>query len=344
MPPSNASRSSSIDDDLLNDLQKSLNTARVCISSSTELLRKAYTHDPSLNTTETISFRRRLYSEGLMYGCHVYPNSHELVKAVKSILENYVYLDYADFIECLNEIRRDCLKHSTTAYKAQIKHTYVLENLKQLQDDMEKSANSLKEARQQHEQSVEKISARGFGAASIAQGAFGAAEAALAVAEFTSPVPVAVPVALVALGLGSLFYAVSLIGDFQQATNNVKVVSASSTVLKGLLESLGDLLQAVDLIAGFMAVMANELDEISKTGIDEDMSKRHWKIMTKKGQTLVNSCNGFIAIEPKITSDLRSIKDTLEVGFEDSWIKRLRLFEMANAKVPGQQLGKITEI
>ena len=62
------------------------------------------------------------------------------------------------------------------------------------------------------------------------------------------------------------------------------LASTSSTVLRNLLESLGDLVRAVDLIAGFMTVMANELDEISKKGIDDDMSRRHWKIMASKGE------------------------------------------------------------
>ena len=343
MPSANETRSSPLDDAILENLQNSLNSARVSISASTELLRQAYTHDPSLSTSETLLFRRRLYSEGLMYGCHIYPNSYQLVKAVKATLENYVYLDYEDFRVCLNDIRQQCLKHSSTGYKAQVKHRYVLENLKKLQNDILKSANTLKQAQGQHKQSVQEIKSQGIGALGVGQGALAAAEIAIGATEVIAGVPVAVPMALIALGLGALYYFIGLRRNLAQAEQSLALASTSSTVLKGLLESLGNLLQAVDSIAGFMTVMTNELDELGKTGINEDLAKMHWKIMTRKGRTLVSACNAFIAIEPRIMSDLRSIKDTLESGFESDWMYRLMMFERAN-DVSAPEARRITEI
>jgi hypothetical protein len=72
------------------------------------------------------------------------------------------------------------------------------------------------------------------------------------------------------------------------------------------------------------------LDEMGGYPINETFRRTHFKIMTAKGRGLLNSCNMFIAIEPKITSDLGSIKDTIESGFRDTWIRELKSYEAGN--------------
>ena len=45
-------------------------------------------------------YRRLLYTEGVLYDTHIFPDTAQVVREIKMTLENYVYLDYDDFEKC----------------------------------------------------------------------------------------------------------------------------------------------------------------------------------------------------------------------------------------------------
>ena len=140
---------------MLDKVNNSLQRARTCIKSSTEELRKAYQQDESILHAETTRYRRLLYSEGVMYGTHVYPRSVKLVQVVKDTLEYYVLLDYDDFGECIDDIRNECLAHSKRATEIQLAHTYVLSNLKALDNEMRVMVDALNGQEAHHRRKAE---------------------------------------------------------------------------------------------------------------------------------------------------------------------------------------------
>src|ERR1700737_2347840 len=148
-------RSTQINESLLDDMQTNVAGARTAIRKSTTVLRRSYQKDTSNATPETLIYRRRLYSEGIMYGTRVYPRTVEIIKAVKRILEYYLYLDYSDFAECVDEVRAECLKYAKDSLNSQHRHTYVLANIKELQDEMFRAQDGLKKRERVYLQNAE---------------------------------------------------------------------------------------------------------------------------------------------------------------------------------------------
>lgn len=326
-------------------LNLSLDDARKSIRESTDMLRKAYDHSQSnFTTTETIAFRQRLYSEAVLYGYRVYPHSVNLVKAVKTTFEYYEYLDYNQFVSKLPSLSEKCFEYSTIAYQARVKHSFVLENLLRLQDDMTITTNSLLESRARSTEVVEKIGERGALTAMVANTAIPVAAAAVTNVMTGGEIAVAVPMCLIALGLGALFYSLRLEKNAKEETRSVVIVSTNCTVLQSLLTSLGDLLSAVDVISGFMHNMANDLREIKSGNIDDERIEVHYTMMQGKSRDVVERCRQFIGTEDRITTALRSIRDTIEPDFERSWIARARQFELDNTVVSARTNGHIEEI
>jgi len=94
-------------------------------------------------------------------------------------------------------------------------------------------------------------------------------------------------------------------------------------ILHQLVESVEGLVEAVDHVASFAAILENELLGIAKIWDGAQFKISHWKKMTGKSQTLVESCRCFIAVEPTIRSDLLSIKEKLDEEYVAEWRRGL---------------------
>jgi hypothetical protein len=306
---------------LLDKVNTSLQRARTCIKSSTEELRRAYQQDESILRAETTKYRRLLYSEGMMYGTHVYPRSVKLVQLVKDTLEYYVLLDYDDFGECIDDIRKECLNHSKRATEIQIAHTYVLSNLKRLDNEMRVMVDTLKGQGAHHRRKAESRTERSE-AAKVG--------GVLAVAGSALLIPFDAGVTF-ATTLGTVGGVAGLLGSHWEdkaiaAKMSADAAEKNAAIIHRLTDSVQDLCEAVELVASFVTMMADELEGLSRIGVDDHFKKIHWIKMTRKSNNLVESCKAFIAVEPAISSDLLSIKESLEVGYKAKWEESLKSY------------------
>jgi len=100
-------------------------------------------------------------------------------------------------------------------------------------------------------------------------------------------------------------------------------------ILKILIQSLEALVSTITNIASFIKLLESDLTEISQTAVGQQLKKRHWKIMTGKAKHVVACCRAFIAVEPAITSDLRSIRERLDQDDVNNWKAGLKQIEMS---------------
>jgi len=244
-----------------------------------------------------------------MYGTHVYPDTIKLVSETKETLENYVYLGYSDFEQCVEDVRQECLQLSRQAYKAQTHHRYCLGKLKALENDMRQSINTLKNNVVVLRTKADERREKG-----------GIMRLAATAASFVAAVDGGLTLATVA-AIGGTYAGSRLDASASRAEAQVVAALQNAKMLHQLVESVEGLVEAVDLVASFVAILENELLGIAKIGDGGDFKVLHWKKMTGKSQTLVQSCSYFIAVEPAIRSDLLSIKERLDEEYVTEWRK-----------------------
>lgn len=297
--------------ELLDKVHFSFERARTCIQNSTSTLRKAYQQDESVLDRQTQIFRRRLYSEGIMYGTHVYPDTIQLVTETKETMENYVYLEYADFANSVEDVREECLRLSVRAGRAQRYHRYSLQKLKALENEMRQSIGTLKN---------NVITLRSKAADHRSTG--GTMKLMGAVAAVIAAVDGGMTLAAVA-AIGGQWGGTKLDSCATNAEARAVAALQNTNMLHQLVESVEGLVEAVDLVASFAAILENELVGIAKIGVGAQFKIVHWKKMTGKASTLVESCRHFISVEPAIRSDLLSIKEKLDEEYVAEWRRGL---------------------
>ena len=84
-------------DSIISDLQ----FAWTSMEKSTSALRTAYQHDASMLYEETVTYRRRVYTESACYGSYIFPGTSQLVSSIKKALENYAYVVHETLHSCL---------------------------------------------------------------------------------------------------------------------------------------------------------------------------------------------------------------------------------------------------
>lgn len=306
----------------LEEVNKSLQRARTCTGEFTNLLRKAYQQDESYLADGTLKYRRRLYSEGVMYGKQVYPQSLALVKEVKDILENYTLISFEDFAMYVDDIRQECLDNSKKAKKSQLAHTYVLANLKTLENEMRRELNKYRNCGVSKRNSAIASRERAVTTQNIG---LGAAAASTTVAPLVGLVMAPFDGGLTALAIAAVGAGAAMAGNRMNAQaakqdNEAQSAHQNATALGHLIQSVESITEAVDIVAQFMALLANELNGIAGIGVGRSFKQMHWTKMTNKAKNLVSSCNDFIAVEPAITADMLSIKEELEHGYFQTWV------------------------
>jgi hypothetical protein len=316
-----ATATSDVTDELLDNVNDSLQRARMCTGDFTGNLRKAYQQDESVLTAITLQYRRRLYSEGVMYGSEVYPGTLELVKEVQEMLESYTLISFDDFADCVDDVRKDCLANSKRAKTAQHGHTYVLANLKSLENDIRQYLNVYRNRGADLQNSAVANRDRALNSQNLGIGAAAASTAigplvGLAVAPFDGGITA---LTLAAVGAAATMAGNQMTAKAVKQDNEAQSAYQNAMALGQLIQSLESLTEAVEIVAKFMALMANDLKEISCIGARTEFKKLHWNKIKSKAGKLVGSCRDFIAIEPCIRSDMLSIKEELENGYPESW-------------------------
>jgi hypothetical protein len=136
-------------------------------------------------------------------------------------------------------------------------------------------------------------------------------------------------VTIAGTAIAALAIAGGEISDARAAKAEATAESASynGSVLKHLIGSLQEFSEAVDLVASFVSLMEVELRQLARIGVNVQLRRSHYQKIKGKAQHLVQSCDLFLQIQPAITSDLLSVKQSLESGFAEDWEKRSTEFQ-----------------
>jgi hypothetical protein len=313
---------------VLDQLNTSLKRARTFSGEFTNLLRKAYQQDESILADGTLKYRRRLYSEGIMYGSDVYPRSLALVKEVKGILEYYTSITFDEFADNVEDIRDECLDNSKKAKQSQLAHTFVLANLKRIQNEMTQELNMHRNRGVELRRDAASNREKAANSQNVGVGV-AAASASISplVGMFVAPIDGGITtLVLTAIATRATINATQMNAKAVRQETEANAAYQNATALGHLIHSVEFITEAIDIVAQFMALLANELEGIGDIGVGQALKKMHWSKMTNKAKNLVVSCNDFIAIEPNITSDMLSIKEELEHGYSQTWKRGFEVY------------------
>lgn len=111
-----------------------------------------------------------------------------------------------------------------------------------------------------------------------------------------------------------------------EAEMRAAAANQNAAILRQLIDSLGELLNAIELVANFICTLGEELRGIADVKTGESLKRAHFLKMRGKCSTVVESCKAFIAVEPAITSDLRSIEEKLDEDYINKWNQGLKDF------------------
>ena len=268
----------------------------------------------SSTSDETIiTFRRKLYSEGVMYRQHVYPESIQLVEGVMDLLEYYRGLEFRDFGDMLPDIILQCEENAKRANDLQIRHSFVLKNLSELKEEMKRHGDELLATANRLRKEAK--------AKNTAGAAMGVVSSIALVADvmgglgfFTATVGLAAPVG------AAIAFSDSADDDSRQAG----LLHYSVSQIESMCDCLSKFSDAVGTVSELMINLRRDLDVISRFA-SKRFSEGHWKIMTRKANEIVTSCNGFIGKKDDIEVKMLSISEETESGYEKYWIMGLAL-------------------
>ena len=307
------SNAPAVSNEMLDEVSSSLSHATICITNSTKQLREAYQQDVSLMTYETVQYRRTLFSNCFMYGKYVFPYSVTLVENIKDVLENYLDLEYKDFAESLEEIRDDCRRYSEFAREAHRAHLYVLSRLKSLDNELHRKVSVLTSHAIDARNRAETMKKVGTTAKSV--GTLGIAVGAALV-----PIDGGITLGLSLAGAGAAFYGDNRSSAAEKEQAIGQVSSHSAGILQRLIHSLEDFTAAVEIVAEFVVLLESELRIMAKIGVGREFKMLHFRKMARKARDIVGNSARFIMIKPVIMSDLLSVREVLEEGFEEKWM------------------------
>lgn len=256
-----------------------------------------------------------------MYGSDVYPRTLALVKEVKDILEYYTLITFNQFANNVDDIREECLDNSKKAKQSQLAHTFVLANLKRLQNEMAQELNMHQNRGVQLRRDAASNREKAVNSQNLGVGAAAASTSiSPLVGMLVAPIDGCITtLVLTAIAAQATITATQRNAKAVRQETEANAAHQNATALGHLIHSVESITEAIDIVAQFMALLANELEGIGGIGVGRDFKEMHWNKMTNKAKNLVVSCNDFIAIEPNITSDMLSIKEDLEYGYSETW-------------------------
>ena len=262
--------------------------------------------DVSRASVTVADYRVRLFTEVTMYRLHLYPRTIVLVESIKEMLENYTLINFEDFGEDLDEIRRKCQETVVLAGKLQIEHSFVISNLSQLGKEMGNTEDELAEKAVQIHTKATKH--RKTGNVWKAVGAVG-----IVAAPFDLGLTLGI-----ATGLGNAYCSAAKKGFRRE-----KDMCYSIAILDQLSQSLIRASAAISVIGQFMGLMRSDLDGVARAGSSSTFSKVHWRKMTAKAKGVIQSCNSFIAQKLTIETHFLTMNFTVPHEYEERWHKDL---------------------
>ena len=316
---------SPISNELLEKVATSLARASTCIKDSSKQLREAYSVNESLMTVDTITYRRVLYSECSMYSAKVFPRTVSLVENVKDMLESYVYDTEDDFVKDIDGLRDECLVYAKEARFVQKGHVFVLGNLKALENEMRQKVGLLYTGA---------VDSRNNAAVLRSQGSILKVIGGLGLA--VGPCVAGFDGGMITI-IGTIAASVAIAkGEIQNAKAakteyNATVAVHNATILHSLIHSLQEFSEAVDLVAKFVTLTEIELRQIAGSGVGRELKARHYRKIKGKAKDLIESCRCFLGVRPAIESDLMSIRESLENGYEEQWERRSKAFQNSSS-------------
>jgi len=309
---------------MLSQVDSSLSRASTCVKGFSQQLREAYFQNEALMTVDTIHYRAILYSECYMYASKVFPTTIKLFEDVKDMLESYTLLKFDDFETDIDELRDCCLKFSKQAKRVQLGHIFVLGNLKSVENQMQVKVSALISHEIECRDRATELKKRG----DLLKNVGGVALAVSPALGFVDGGAMS--------AVGAIMAGAAIMGGQHHAAAAEKSESIANSasynrsILKGLIGSLQEFSEAVNLVASFVSLMEVELRQLGRIGKGQQLRRSHYNKIKGKAENLVASCDRFLEIQPAIQSDLLSVGRKLVQGFAEEWERQSRAFHASS--------------
>ena len=125
-------------------------------------LRRLYAQDAVSMSDSAASFRKirdQVRADAAVYSTKVLPLANEVVGNISAYFDNYVALEYDDWVECLDEIIQEVESYEQVCHLLQHMHETIIVSLKQRQDEAEVSIIEMNKLCEEMKAKVDELNA-----------------------------------------------------------------------------------------------------------------------------------------------------------------------------------------
>ena len=248
-------------------------------------------------------------NDAVVYLQCVLPLTTERVAEIEDFFDSYTVLDKDEWWENIDDIVKETLAHKEACNVLIEIHTYFLKILKQREDTAKIVVETLKNLAGKYEKEVKELE--------------GKAAESMEWAELLEDYPGINIIAYLYFQPLARSHTLSAVG---KKTESEIHFAAAKSVTDVLIPALKGFISGLEDIAGFFAVVHRELAGFEKKGkcaknAIEPMD-RHYKLMKKSADGIINECKGFYAVLPTVRSDFEAIpKEGTDQNYVDKWLE-----------------------
>lgn len=248
-------------------------------------------------------------NDAVVYVKGVLPVVKQCVSDIKGYFEYYQDLSIEEWWESIADIIEETKNHKEACDALIVIHEDIITQLKKRQDDAKILLSEMKDLSAEYEKKAKELEKKAKTKNSWAIG--------LAFVPFVNIV--ATPI----LGAAANIDLVEAVAKKKEA--DIQVV-ATAVVRDTLVPALSQFVNGLQDIAGFFAVIHQELETFQSKGEkakDADEPKRiHYNTMKGKANRIMSGCNGFFAVLPSIRTDLEAIPtEGTDQNYVDKWME-----------------------
>jgi hypothetical protein len=292
-----------VTDDELEGVSEMIKTAENDIVCAVGCLIEAYANR---NMAPNVArYRARIFSEGVMYRNHVFPEAGLLVESLQKFFEFYLdfHLDdfednLDDFKDMLSAMKEQCLLAAESTKKVESNHQFVLNRLVFVAEEMGRAMEGLHCQTNEIEGMIERTNNMKW-----SERAMVAAKNLYKLLENG------------AMGIEDRNHS----GLSREKSEIVEDLYSAARELAPLLEALRHLSTAISAMAMIVEKIKRELSKLGTFKLENQ--KLHWKKMSKRAHLIHGTCDMYLAMRLRIDPLLLGIPERTSEKFKEDWLE-----------------------
>jgi len=248
-------------------------------------------------------------NDAVVYLQCVLPITIDRVAEIEDYFSSYTVLDKDEWWEDMDGIIKDTLAHREACHVLIEIHEHFLKTLKEREDTAKIVVETLKNLAGKYDKEVEELKCK-------------AAES-IGWAKYLEDWPGANIIAYLYFQPLAKSQTASAVA---KKTESEIHFAAAKSVTDVLIPALKGFISGLEEIAGFFSVVHRELVGFEKKGKRakeaSEPIERHYKLMKKSADSIINECKGFYSVLPTVRSDFEAIpKEGTDQNYVDKWLK-----------------------